>query len=86
MFNKEPAAFAGVLSAASVLIVSYGLMTQEEVGMWAGLVLALIPLIQGFWTRDKVVPVDTIKEAGLTPEVIKERAEDPSIPRALELK
>ena len=79
--NKEPALKAGALASAFVaLLLAYRLITAEQALAWgailAWVLAALAPLAQAWYTRIKVMPVDTIKAAGLDPEEVNKAADD----------
>lgn len=83
--RREPALILGVVSSALALLVMYGVLDEKQAAGWGAfitaLVTALIPLVQAVVTRQFVMPVDTIKEAGLDPAVVLDRARDPETPR-----
>ena len=80
--KKEPALFAGAVAAALSLLVLYGVLDAEKAAGWQAFALALIPvgqMLASWFTRQKVMPVATVKEAGYDPDEVKERAGDPEI-------
>lgn len=82
--QKEPALYAGFAAVVGLLIV-YGILTTAQADAWLTVISALVvPMLQAWWTRRKVMPVDTIRDAGLNPERVKERAEDWTVPRNTE--
>jgi hypothetical protein len=82
--QREPALFAGVVGAAVALAMAYGIVNEVQGAAWAAFLIALIPLATAWWTRHRVMPVDTIRDAGFNPERVKDRAEDPAVPRNTE--
>lgn len=82
--KKEPALTAGAVGAAVIaLLLSYRLVNAQQAAAWSSLLTMalsiLVPLLQAWWTRRKVMPVATIKEAGLSPDAVNEAASDPSV-------
>ena len=79
--NREPALFIGLLVAALNFLIRAleidGIDDQTVQAVTSFLVILGGALL----TRAKVMPVATIKEAGLSPEAVKERAEDPAVTR-----
>lgn len=75
MIRREPAMAAGIVGAATALAVSYGLLTAERASLWGTLLLAALPLLQAWWTRQRVMPVSKIEDAGLHPDTITHRAQ-----------
>ena len=83
--RTEPAMMAGTAAAALIaLLVVYGVVTEVQGAAWGGLALALIPLVQAWWTRQRVMPTDTIREAGVDPARLKDRASNPGVSRNTE--
>lgn len=82
--RREPALVAGAAGALIALLVVYGVLDEEQAAAWGGLVAAAAPLLAAVWTRRRVMPVDTIRDAGHSPEAVAKRAADPSIPRCEE--
>lgn len=79
--KREPALVAGAITAAMALLVSYGVLDNVKAHAWETLALILIPPIaQAIITRFSVFSPRTIEKAGLNPEKVQERADDPSIP------
>lgn len=82
--QKEPALYAGAAAVVGLLLV-YGVLTEAQAGAWLGVAGAvLVPLLQAWWTRRHVMPVETIREAGLNPERVKDQADDPRVRRNTE--
>jgi hypothetical protein len=83
--KTEPTMTAGVVAAVVGLLVAYGIVNELQGAAWAAFGMAVVvPLAQAWWTRRHVIPVDTIRNAGLNPERVKDRAENPGIPRNTE--
>jgi hypothetical protein len=77
---------AGAVCGAFMgLLVFYGVVTATEAALWQAFLSAAIaaaaPLVQAKFTRDRVMPVETILEAGYTPEGVNARAADPRVLR-----
>ena len=80
--QKEPAVTIGVAVGAMMgLLLAYDVVDTEKAAAWSAFLLVALPIIQGVFTRFHVFSPNTIREAGLDPAAVKERAEDPSIPR-----
>jgi hypothetical protein len=77
--SREPALFIGLLVAAlNFLIRALEIDGIDDQTVQA--VASFLVILGGaLLTRAKVMPVATIKEAGLSPEAVKERAEDPAV-------
>lgn len=73
--QNEPAAALGVVGAIIALLVAYGLMDANKAPMWSALAVAVVPLVQAWVTRHLVMPVSKIRDAGLSPQQITNRAE-----------
>jgi len=57
LVNLQPATWRGVVTAAVVLLAAVGIKVAPEVPDAVFLViLALLPVIQGVWTRSAVTP------------------------------
>jgi hypothetical protein len=69
LFGREPAMVLGFIQAAIVLVMAFGLkLSTEQVGAitaFAAVTLALV-------TRQSVVPVATVQDAGLNPNNLDE--------------
>jgi hypothetical protein len=79
--KREPAIIAGIITAAVALLVSYGIFDSAQARAWETLALVVIPpLAQAIITRQSVFSPATIERAGLSPEAVQERADDPQIP------
>jgi Mg/Co/Ni transporter MgtE len=81
--QKEPAVTIGAgVAAVMGLLVYYGVLDLEGAGLWTTfLVVVAVPLAQALLTRMGVFSPNTIREAGLDPAAVKERAADPTVPR-----
>jgi hypothetical protein len=82
--QKEPALKAGAFASAFVaLLLAYRLVTAEQALAWgailAWVLAAVAPLVQAWYTRHKVMPVDTVKAAGLDPAEVNRLADDRSV-------
>jgi 2-hydroxychromene-2-carboxylate isomerase len=82
--NKEPALKAGAFGTAVVaVLLAYRIVNAQQALAWSTLLTmaltALVPLAQAWWTRRKVMPVATIKQAGLDPEAVNRAADDPAV-------
>jgi hypothetical protein len=77
---KEPALAAGAVAAAVLgVLVVYGVLAVEQARAWEALLVVAIPLLQGWWTRAKSLPVATLHEAGISVETVQDRAADPNV-------
>jgi hypothetical protein len=57
LVNLQPATWRGVVTAAFVLIAAFGIKVAPEIPDAAFLViLAVLPVIQGLWTKSAVTP------------------------------
>ena len=77
LFGREPAMI--VAGIAGVVQGIYLLVTGEDLDR-AALEVWLLPVVTilaGWLTRQQVMPVKTITDAGFTPQAIKTRALDP---------
>lgn len=72
---NEPAAAFGIVGAVIALLVSYGVLDASRASLWSAFLVAIVPLAQGWITRRYVMPVEKIKDAGISPESITQRAE-----------
>ena len=77
--SREPALFIGLIVAAlNFLIRALEIDGIDDQTVQA--VASFLVILGGaLLTRAKVMPVATIKEAGLSPEAVKERAENPAV-------
>lgn len=74
----EPARVRAAISAVLSVMVAYGLLTSDKAGLWSGVLVALIGLInigQGETTRAQAVPLAKIEDAGLEVHDINVAAE-----------
>lgn len=76
--KREPALIYGVVGAVFALLAAYG-VGKDKLSLWEALAVALIPVIQGIFTRQEVMSMTTIHEAGLTATEIHTRANDPAV-------
>ena len=80
MFGREPiliaTALAAILQGAWMLYT--GDITVTAPG--AEVLLPILTVLAGLLGRRKVMPVQTLKDAGLNPEAVKARAADPAVP------
>jgi hypothetical protein len=87
LMQKEPAMLAGgagaIINAALALAVARGWLAAEEAGLWGALAVALaaalLPLLQGKFTRERVYSPHTIRQAGLSPAQVQRDADDPAV-------
>lgn len=82
--SREPALKAGALATAVVaVLLAYRLVTAQQALAWTTLLTmaltALVPLAQALYTRWHVMPVSTIKAAGLDPEQVNLDAASPDV-------
>lgn len=78
--KREPALAAGAITAGVALLVAYGLLDDIQARAWEAFALIIIPpLAQAVATRYSVFSPRTIEKAGLNPEVVQERADDPAV-------
>lgn len=79
--GREPAiiiaALAAIIQGVLIFVTSDPSYDASEI------LTPLLTMLVGLWVRQKVVPVKTIKEAGLHPSEVKERAADPNVPHVL---
>lgn len=81
MFGREPAVIIAALTAfigGGAIFYLGDVSASASSVWWAAPVLAII---QGILTRQTVVPVETVKDAGYTPDEIKARAKNPAVQR-----
>lgn len=81
MFGREPVLIASALIAIvqGVWMIAANDATISLIG-WEAWLVPVLTMIGGWIGRRKVMPVETIKEAGLSPRAVKERAKDDAIP------
>lgn len=82
--KREPALKAGAFGSAVVaVLLAYRILNAEQALAWSTLltmlVTVLVPLVQAWWTRRKVMPVATIEAAGLDPDAVTRAAADPAV-------
>jgi hypothetical protein len=79
--KKEPVAILTVIAAIIVgFLGRYNITWIDSATVEAGLQVITV-VVTGWIARSKVFPENTIREAGLDPELIQERADDPMIPK-----
>jgi hypothetical protein len=79
ILKKEPALAAGVGAVLAVGLV-YRWVTPEQAVAWEALaMLVVVPVLQAVLTRSAVFSPNTIRQAGLNPEEVQRRAEDPAV-------
>jgi VIT1/CCC1 family predicted Fe2+/Mn2+ transporter len=82
--KREPALTAGAFGTAVVaVLLAYRIINAEQALAWSTLLTmvltALVPFAQALYTRRKVMPVDTVKAAGLDPEAVNRAADNPAV-------
>lgn len=77
--NKEPALLVGIFTAVLSLLVVFGVLDEKQSAAVLAVIVAAAPILQGIVTRQFVFSPHTIKEAGLNPEDVVERAQDPAV-------
>jgi hypothetical protein len=82
--NREPARKAGAfVSAIVAVLVLYRVLTEEEALVWGRVIEILLqitaPYLTAEFIRGKVMPVDTVKAAGLDPEEVNRDADNPDV-------
>jgi hypothetical protein len=75
--NREPALIAAV-AAAIALLVGYSILTPEQGELWKGVILALLPLVAGVFTRSQVTPTSKLDDAGISAAQLNAVADDPN--------
>lgn len=57
LFNLEPAVWRGVVTAVFVVLAAVGIKVSDDVPDLAFMcILALLPVVQGLWTKGAVTP------------------------------
>lgn len=80
MYGREPVLIAAALAA--ILQGVWMLISNDasvDTSAWGGALVPLVTLAAGWLARRKVMPVKTIKEAGLSPASVKAAAAEPGI-------
>jgi hypothetical protein len=72
--NYEPALKAA-LTAIFALLAAYGLVAQEKAELWIAVLLVVVPLAQGWYTRQKVMPTAKLHDAGINPASVNAKIE-----------
>jgi len=80
MLGREPAVIIAVIAA---ILQAAWLFWTGDVDASATWALPVATVLGGLLTRRKVIPVETVKDAGLSPTAVKDRAEDPAVPKHL---
>jgi hypothetical protein len=78
MRTREPALWIASASALLALLVGYGILDLERADLWKGLLVAVVPLLQGWLTRSQVMPVEKLRDAGLSPELVDQVSNSPN--------
>lgn len=76
--------FASLLQAIAALIVHYGYMNVDEVGLWMTLFTIAGTMGAAWWASNHSMAVVTLNEAGMTKGEIQAKAADPDVPAAKE--
>lgn len=77
--GREPALFIGLIVAALNFLLRALDVESVDDEMVQAVASFLLILGGAILTRAKVMPVKTIKEAGLSPRAVEERAHDPEV-------
>lgn len=75
--NREPAVIIATIAA---LLQAAWLFWTGDVDASATWALPVATVIGGLLTRRKVIPVETVKDAGISPTAVKIAADNPHIP------
>jgi hypothetical protein len=79
VLKKEPALAAGVGAVIAVALV-YRWVSPEQAVAWEKVaMLVIVPILQAVLTRSAVFSPNTIQQAGLNPEEVQRRADDPAV-------
>lgn len=77
--KREPvvlaAALAAILQGVWIFVSNDPLAT----GISADWLMPLVTVAAGWFGRRKSIPVQTVKDAGISPEAIQTRADDPNV-------
>jgi hypothetical protein len=64
LWNREPALIVGLVQAALVLVIAFGLnLTNDQMAAILSFTAVLLAVV----TRQSVVPVASVQDAGLNP-------------------
>lgn len=77
--RKEPALFIGLIVAILNVLLRWLQIDEVDDSVLQAVASFVLIVVGAIVTRAKVMPVATIKEAGLSPRIVEARAEDPSI-------
>jgi hypothetical protein len=82
--EREPARKAGLWASGIVgVLLVHRILTAEQALAWTTILTLLFAAVAPYVTaeliRRKVMPVDTVKAAGLDPEEVNRAADDPSV-------
>jgi hypothetical protein len=81
MFGKEPVV---IITALVTIAQGIAIFVLADVGLdFSTIIPILLPILGGLFAREKVMPVETVKEAGLDPAKVKADAENPHIERVV---
>ena len=65
LWGREPALVLGLIQAAIVLFMAFGLdLSTEQVGA----IMAFVNILLAVITRSQVTPVEKLKDAGINPK------------------
>jgi len=82
--SKEPVMIIMVLVAILQYAIRFFDLGPIDDSVLQDLATGLVVLVGAFIARRKVMPVATIKEAGINPTAVKSRADNPDIPAFVE--
>ena len=78
MLGREPAVIIAVIAALLQAAWLFWTGDVEASATWA---VPVATVLGGFLTRRKVIPTETVKDAGLSPAAVKDAAADPLQPK-----
>lgn len=78
MLGREPAVIIATIAA---LLQAAWLFWSGDIEATATWAVPVATVLGGFLTRQKVIPTETVRDAGESPERIKADAENPTIPK-----
>ena len=76
MMNREPAVWIAFIVA---LIQAGWMLWTGDLNATAEWATPLATVLAGLVIRQKVIPTQTVKDAGISPRAVKERAKDPEV-------
>lgn len=76
--KKEPAV---LIAAIMAIVQGIWIFVSGNTEVSLDWLMPVLTLAVGFITRSKVMPVETIRDAGMTPAEVNELAADPNVPR-----